>query len=90
MPRPPEPVFLERRSYRRRRIGDAAKLLPVFGLVMFLLPILWADEATTAGGFVFVFTVWAALIALVAVISRYLSGSEPPTGEASAGTPAER
>ena len=38
MGRRPEPVFLERQSYRRRRLGDAAKFLPFVGLVLFLLP----------------------------------------------------
>ena len=89
MPRPPEPVFLERQSYRRRRIGDAAKLLPILWLVLFLIPVLWAGEGTTAGGFVFVFTVWALLIAVVAVVSRYLARSEPPADDPG-GSSAER
>ena len=70
---PPEPVFLERHSYLRRRTGDAAKLLPVLGLVLFLLPVLWADEARTAGGIVYLFTVWALLIGVVAFLSRRLA-----------------
>ena len=77
MARPPEPVFLERQSYRRRRVGDGAKFLPLLGLVLFLLPILWSHEATTAGGIVFLFTVWAGLIAVVAVLSRFLAKAEP-------------
>lgn len=81
MARPPEPVFLERQSYRRRRVGDAAKLLPFVGLVLFLLPVLWTREATTAGGIVFLFTVWAGLILVVAVLSRFLAGSEPVPGD---------
>ena len=77
MSRPPEPVFLERQSYRRRRVGDAAKCLPVVGLVLLLLPVLWAGEGRTAGGIIYVFSVWAILIACSAVIARKLSNFDP-------------
>lgn len=87
MSRPSEPVFLERQSYRRRRLGDAAKVLPVIGVALLLLPILWADDATTAGGILFIFSVWAMLIAAAALISRRLSDYDPmsePTESADA------
>lgn len=77
MSRPPQPMFLERQSYRRRRRGDAARLLPLVGAVLLLLPVLWSDAARTAGGLVYVFLVWAILIALAAVLSRALSKTEP-------------
>ncbi len=69
MSRPPEPLFLARQSYRHRRFGDAARFLPLLGLILLLLPVLWADEATTRGGLVYVFSVWAILILLVLPIS---------------------
>lgn len=81
MARPPQPLFLERQSYRRRRRGDAARLLPLAGCVLLLLPVLWADTARTAGGLVYVFLVWAILIALAAVLSRALSRTEPDRTE---------
>ena len=34
MSRPPEPLFVERRTYRRRRMADAAIFLPVVGLIL--------------------------------------------------------
>ncbi len=43
-PRPPE--FLERSSYRLRRLMDAARLLPVFGLILLLLPLMRDHSAT--------------------------------------------
>jgi hypothetical protein len=82
MARPPEPVFLERQNYRRRRIGDASKLMPFFGLVLVLLPVLWADVATTAGGMIYLFVVWALLIAVSGFLSRVLTASEPSQDEA--------
>ena len=59
-PRPPE--FLARRSYRLRRLMDAARLLPIFGLLLLLLPMLRAgsDAAAppTAMEGVYLFAVW--------------------------------
>ena len=77
MARPSKTIFLERQSYRRRRLADAAKLLPLIGFVLILMPILWADEARTAGGIIYLFSVWAILIAVVGFVSRGLSGTEP-------------
>jgi hypothetical protein len=81
MKRPRAPLFLERRSYRRRRLGDAARMLPVLGLLLVLLPMFWAPE--TAGGprwtawdGVYLFCVWAALIAVAGLLSRSLTA--PP------------
>lgn len=86
MPPPLEPLFLERQNYRRRRLGDAARFLPVLGFVLFLLPILWAGDGRTAGGMIYVFSVWALLIAVVAFLSRRLTA---PTSDAE-GKPAEK
>ena len=44
MPTPPK--FLARSSYRRRRIIDAARILPVLGLFIFLIPVLWHPADT--------------------------------------------
>jgi hypothetical protein len=76
MDREPQPLFLERRLYRRRRFGDAAKLLPIVGLVLFLMPILWSDAARTAPGMVYLFSVWILLILVVAFLSRMLARDE--------------
>jgi hypothetical protein len=84
---PRNQVFLERRSYRMRRLADAARLLPVLGLGLFLLPMFWQpevsgeDRQTTWDG-VYLFVVWVGLIVLAAVLSRRLlplsaASSEP-------------
>ena len=76
----PAPLFLAPQGYRRRRLHDAARLVPVFGAFLFLLPILWspADTASrdTAPDGVYLFAVWAGLIAVAAFLSRRLSAEE--------------
>ena len=72
MSRSTEPLFLARQSYRHRRFGDAARFLPLLGVILLLLPVLWSSDATTRGGLLYVFSVWAILIALVWPISARL------------------
>ena len=88
MSRPPAPIFLERRTYRRRRLMDAARLLPIAGLLLFLVPIMWAPEAdapaSTAAGLIYLFAIWAGLILIAAWMARYLAR---PNGDT---RPAER
>ena len=71
------PVFLVRRAYRRRRIGEAARMLPVLGLVLFLLPA--AGLAGSQGGarIVYLFSVWMLLILLSGLIARAVSRPGP-------------
>lgn len=69
-------VFVQRRTYRRRRMADAARLLPVLGGALILIPLLWtgnADEpASTASVMLYLFLVWIGLAGLAAAISRHL------------------
>ena len=88
MSRKPRPLFLERRSYRRRRMADAARVLPLLGFVLVLVPILWlpAESTTpdTVRGGVYLFTVWFGLILAAFVLSRMLGDEDdrrPPGDE---------
>jgi hypothetical protein len=67
------PLFVEREIYRRRRIMDAARLLPGLGAALLLMPILWARGHGTASGVVYLFLVWFGLILAAAVLERRLS-----------------
>ncbi|MGI9394593.1 MAG: hypothetical protein ACR2OY_08095 [Boseongicola sp.] len=87
---PHDPIFLERQSYRRRRLGDAAKLLPVVGAILLLMPILWGGSARTSSGLIFIFVVWAVLIAFIAMISRRLVQDIPEPESSDAPTIAEK
>ena len=87
-------LFLERRTYRKNRLQDAARLLPVLGLVLVFAPVFIRGDASEAGGpdladwLVYYFSVWLGLIVLTAFVSRALTRSEqaegprpPPGGE---------
>jgi hypothetical protein len=73
--RPKPPVFLGRDSYRQRRVRDAARMLPVLGVVLFLLPLLWErgeDGARNAQALIYIFGVWTLLAVLAFWLSRHL------------------
>ncbi len=79
MRRPTRPVFLARAPYRRRRLRDAARLLPLLGFLLLLLPILWQDGPDlprVSDVALYFFGVWAVLILLAAVFASGLKGGE--------------
>lgn len=61
-------VFLERRSYRRRRMMDAIRLLPGVGVMLWMLPLFWSgmsdsvEPVRTSTAITYVFGVWVLLI----------------------------
>ena len=65
--------FLARDSYRLRRLMDAARFLPVFGLLLLLLPLMRGapdDEMpAVAGEAVFLFLLWAGLVGAAFLLS---------------------
>ena len=72
-----EPLFLARETFRRRRLMDAARVLPFAGLFLVLLPMLWpapAGEAPNAAREgVYLFIVWFALVVAAWALSRRLA-----------------
>ncbi|MFN3954658.1 MAG: hypothetical protein ACK4LQ_09400 [Pararhodobacter sp.] len=72
--RPRGPLFLERDTYRRRRVMDGARILPVAGFVAILLPALWArgDGSSMAVEALYLFALWAVLVLAAALLSRPL------------------
>jgi hypothetical protein len=78
--RPPKPpLFLGRAGYRSRRLSDAARMLPVLGAFLLLLPILWSPSETavadTGPDGIYLFLVWAGLIGAAAVLAPRLRGT---------------
>ncbi|WP_273248768.1 hypothetical protein [Sediminimonas qiaohouensis] len=82
-------LFLERRSYRQRRLMDALRLLPLLGAVLWAVPLLWgqpepaasAADGTGSGGMptshamLYIFGVWAVLAILALCLSLRLDRS---------------
>ena len=73
------PIFLERAAYRRRRLQDAARILPLVTLMALLAPV-WLAPAALSGarGVVALFLFWTLVILCSAVLHRRL-GRHPQT-----------
>ena len=74
-------LFLARSLYRKRRLSDAAKLLPIFGAVLLLLPLLWVhqgapERSNTATNWVYLFIIWSFLILAAACLAKSLNKFE--------------
>ena len=41
----PSLVFLERQAYKRRRMRDLARAVPIIGAVLLSIPLLWTRAA---------------------------------------------
>lgn len=95
MPHRDKPWFLARQSYRKRRVIDAARVLPIFGTVFFLLPILWDVGGTGAADpdaqphlaqrGLYLFAVWGGLVICAAIIAAQLRPDAGPETEPMAG-----
>ncbi len=69
------PLFLARQEYRRRRLRDAARLLPVAGALLLILPLAWQGQPGahgTAGDGLWVFAVWFLMVAGAAMLAPAL------------------
>jgi hypothetical protein len=84
-------LFLPRPEYRRRRLVDAARLLPVLGGFLMLLPILWAPGGeqgrNTARDGIYLFVVWALLVGLAAWLAPGLADAADDGGADAGDTP---
>ena len=67
-----EYVYLERRRYRTRRIVEALKVLPVLGLVLFGVPLLWTEGVKTSEAMIYFFSVWMVLVLAAIWLARRL------------------
>ncbi|WP_050603265.1 hypothetical protein [Ruegeria sp. 6PALISEP08] len=83
-------LFLERQSYRRRRLTDAARLLPFLGALLFALPLLWPDKSSgdaavpLSSAIFYIFVCWGALIVIGLIFGfvarRMRTPEDPDTG----------
>lgn len=80
-PRPRPGLFHENAVYRRNRLIDAARMLPLAGVFLFIMPALFiVGSAPTASRWVFLFIAWVLLILVAALVSRALKKSEFDAG----------
>lgn len=80
---PRQPLFLARSSYRQRRLRDALRVLPVAGVILFTLPLLWPRGPEGPGNatvLIYLFSVWALLVLAGALMVRRLRPDEHPEG----------
>ncbi|MCU4653793.1 hypothetical protein N8I71_13190 [Roseibacterium sp. SDUM158016] len=81
-------LFLERRTYRKNRLQDAARLLPVLGMILFFGPVFIGGEEGQGAGLaewlVYCFVVWLGLIAVTMLVSRALAEDPPDTASGTA------
>ncbi len=86
--RPGSPtVFHERRTYRRRRVMDAARVAPILALILWSVPLIWPQTGegtvSSATALIYIFAVWGGVILLTWGLSRLLADEvdEPPDTE---------
>jgi hypothetical protein len=82
------PVFLERRSYRQRRLMDAARLLPLLGALLWMVPLLWprvqpaqgseTAAISTSSAILYMFAVWM-FLALAALFLSVMLDTKAET-----------
>ena len=69
----PPPIFLQRASYRQRRLRDAAKLMPFVGAILWAIPLAWSSQAdggpSATSALIYVFSVWVLLILITAFMA---------------------
>lgn len=99
-PRTAQAMFLERDSYRRRRLADISRLLPLIGVVLLLVPLLWTGAgapAVSAGdvaplpmsrAITYIFAVWALLIIAAMLFATAARRWGAESGEETAPPPA--
>lgn len=74
------PVFHEKRTYRIRRLMDAARVAPILALALWLVPLVWPQSGdgriSTATALIYIFVVWAGVIVLTFGLSVFLGRVE--------------
>lgn len=83
MSRAPRTLFLAPAPYRRRRLIDAARLLPVFAVFMVLVPpLLQSGDGGGGSGavLIYLFVLWALIVLAAGLIARAMTRMGPDKG----------
>ena len=73
MAQPVKVPFLARSGYRQRRLRDVAGMVPVFGILLLQLPLLWPrgeGESLLSHAMIYLFALWVILIAVAVYLAR--------------------
>lgn len=76
------PLFLQPEPYRQRRLIDAARVLPVFGAFLFVVPMVLlpkGEPGSTREALIYLFVLWLLLVVFSALITRYIRRAERAT-----------
>lgn len=68
-------LFVQPQTYRRRRVMDTIRALPVLGMLLWAIPLLWSQGEAgpkTSSALIFVFVVWIVLVAFAALLIQRL------------------
>ncbi len=73
----PKPIYLERRSYRLRRLSEGLLFLQFLTFALWILPFLWQSSDTRGlNTILWIFGVWMIAIVVSLVINRILHVSD--------------
>lgn len=70
------PLFVERETYKRRRLRDAARALPALGGLLWMVPLLWpntTEPMPASNALIYLFAVWIGLILISGGLVRALN-----------------
>ncbi|MDA7425590.1 hypothetical protein [Thalassococcus lentus] len=80
-------VFLQKQTYRRRRLADSARVLPVLGLLLWMVPLLWGASGkgqSASSALIYIFAVWGGLVVcaafIILLLNRRDQGRAPDEG----------
>lgn len=82
------PLFLQRRSYRFRRMMDALRFLPFIGLALWMVPLLWPGTQDVgamplSSALLYIFGIWFFLVLAAWALwlrTREATGNDDPRG----------
>jgi len=73
-------LFLERKSYRKRRLMDLISMLPFFGTFLFFIPLIWVANAELGPrisvAMIYLFGVWIFLSFCQLILINHLKKSD--------------
>lgn len=83
-------MFLERAAYHRRRLGDAARVLPVLACTALIVPAIWLPDLLATGrGFVVIIGTWLAVVLAIAALHWAIARADARLAESGEETHAD-